>query len=107
MKTITLGKRNMYSWLLWVFVCVIPMGILTSWGDDDDENDKDGVITVDSYYGATIDSSFFFHPMFSRAGIFSDDVVSEIGPVNGLEDITSIPHMDGMKNFLLRKAMVM
>jgi hypothetical protein len=45
--------------------------------------------------------------MFSRAGIFSDDVVSEIGPVNGLEDITSIPHMDGMKNFLLRKAMVM
>ena len=48
MKTITLGKRNMYSWLLWVFVCVIPMGILTSCGDDDDENDKDGVITVDS-----------------------------------------------------------
>ena len=88
----------MYSWLLWVFVCVIPMGILTSCGDDDDENDKDGVITVDSYYGATIDSSFFFHTMFSRAGIFSDDVVSEI---------TSIPHMDGMKNFLLRKAMVM
>lgn len=36
----------------------------------DDKNEEDDVITLDSYYGATIDEAFFFHPSFMRAGIF-------------------------------------
>lgn len=38
MKTNLLEKRNMYSWLLWVFVCMISVGTLTSCGDDDDDD---------------------------------------------------------------------
>ena len=37
MKTILLGKSSVCSWLIWVFLCVISVGALTSCGDDDDD----------------------------------------------------------------------
>lgn len=37
MKTILLEKSNMCFWLIWVFLFVIPVGILTACGDDDDD----------------------------------------------------------------------
>lgn len=87
MKSFYFKRKSVCLTALWGLLCLIGTIGLTSC---DDKNEEDDVITLDSYYGATIDEAFFFHPSFMRAGIFSDDVVAEIGPVKGLDDITYI-----------------
>ena len=88
MKSFYFKRKSVCLTALWGLLCLIGTIGLTSC---DDKNEEDDVITLDSYYGATIDEAFFFHPSFMRAGIFSDDVVAEMGPVKGLDDITYIP----------------
>ena len=88
MKSFYFKRKSVCLTALWGLLCLIGTIGLTSC---DDKNEEDDVITLDSYYGATIDEAFFFHPSFMRAGIFSDDVVAEIGPVKGLDNITYIP----------------
>ena len=85
MKSFYFKRKSVCLTALWGLLCLIGTIGLTSC---DDKNEEDDVITLDSYYGATIDEAFFFHPSFMRAGIFSDDVVAEIGPVKGLDNIT-------------------
>lgn len=98
MKTILFGKRNMYSWLLWIFVCVLPMGTLTSCGDDDDDDLNvsmeqlqgtwvfDKGVTKTMGQTVTIDRNQL-HQIGSQMGVsFWDETLNFSGnKVNGIE----------------------
>lgn len=98
MRTTTFRKGNMYSWLFWIFVCVIPMGTLTSCGDDDDD---DLNVSMEQLQGTwvfekgvtktmgqtvTIDRNQL-HEIGSQMGVsFWDEILNFSGSkVNGIE----------------------
>ncbi|WP_294555911.1 hypothetical protein [uncultured Bacteroides sp.] len=98
MKTTGLGTRNMYSWLLWILVCVTPIGILTSCGDDDDDELNVSMeqlqgtwifekgVTKTMGQTVTIDRSQL-HQIGSQMGVsFWDETLTFSGnKVNGIE----------------------
>lgn len=90
-KNLLRDKRYLFLTFVYAILYIGIAGVMASCSKDDEASGESDIITLDSTYGASIDGSFTFHPKFMRLGIFSDDVVAEIGPVNSIYDITYIP----------------
>lgn len=59
MKSFYFKRKSVCLTALWGLLCLIGTIGLTSC---DDKNEEDDVITLDSYYGATIDEAFSSTP---------------------------------------------